>query len=710
MATKKRKDSNEDEEDDTGFIAKQIGPKNAGVEPRPKDKTIAASYTPTGKEKKVFDQYKKRKAELLNSRRNIDGVDVDMIMRRMNMQYFNRVADIPASEIDAEQRPIAINNAFGKIQSALSLLISNNPDFTMNDTSSKFSANNQFLRTLTKQSWENTNSIGQLKLSVFNCAKYGWFVGRTFNRKLIMNARYLDEIDDKGKVKEREQELTKIDDIMYMNLDNRNTWLDEETRPEDFYSTRDGMWREVWHIDKVKQIFPKEMYPNMEFVLPGGDTQETIEPANSQTQSQMATTTTQQRQMKKGMTEIFFYENQFDDWLIVEIHGVMVVWSPLPQDNKRLSLTYGYWNIRNAQTIYGVGVIESMERNEQLIDRILNATMRQLLMSINPGGFYSGTEDLEDDNVKILPGVFRRTLDPDKVKWLQVPGINQTPFNALEYLEGKEDSITGISAALEGDPSNQKTSDTAYGLGLDRESSLKKLQLPLKSLQMALKWELENHIALIQQTYSDFTVEHIADPEDIQKYLDETGANPDLHYIENKGQSGKEIFWKKNFKQAELKVDQDDQGNFIPSENKNFFHVMPKYLAWSGSVTPDIDSILVTSEILEQQNTLRVANLLIPMFQMDPKIALKPAKQILASFKKDPRSWLPDAWLQANPQSAMPPQGVAGTPAGGGASTLASPGQVSAPAAPTLSNPDQGTSGGASLPKNISPILKAQAQ
>ena len=698
MATKKK------------FVAEQVGPENAELEPRPEDQNTKPGYVPEKKELKVFNQYKRRKRELLNSRRNIDGLDIDMTMRRMNMQYFNRVADIPASEIDPENRPIAINNAFGKIQSALSLLISNNPDFTMNDNNSKFAVNNEFVRSLTKQSWENTNSIGQLKLSVFNCAKYGWFVGRTFNRKLIMNARFLDEIDDKGKVKETTQEITKIDDIMYMNLDNRNTWLDEETRPEDFYSTRDWMWREVWHIDKIKQLFPEDQFPNMKFVKTGGNTQETIEPANSQTQSQTATTTTQQRQMKKGMTEVFFYENQFDDWFIVEINSVMVVWGPLPQDNKRLSCTYGYWNIRNAQTIYGVGVIESMERNEQLIDRILNATMRQLLMSINPGGFYSGTEDLEDDNVKILPGVFRRTLDPDKVKWLQVPGINQTPFNALEYLEGKEDTITGISASLEGDPSNQKTSDTAYGLGLDREASLKKLQLPLKSLQMALKWEIENHIAMIQQTYSDFEVEHLEDPEDIQDYLTEVNADPDFYFIESEGKAGKEIFWKKKFRQAELKVNQDDAGSFISSENKKFFHILPKYLAWSGSATIDIDSILVTSEVLEQQNTLRLVNLLLPMFQMDPAVALKPARQLLASFKKSPRDWLPDAWLGAQPQSAVQQQPGAGGGAGAQAGAPAGSPGVSAPAAPTLTKPSGGTAGGASLPANISPILKAQAQ
>ena len=236
---------------------------------------------------------------------------------------------------------------------------------------------------------------------------------------------------------------------------------------------------------------------------------------------------------------------------------------------------------------------------------------------------------------------------------------------------------------------------------------MKKLQLPLKSLQMALKWELENHIAFIQQTYSDFQVEHLADPEEIQDYLTEVKGDPEYYYIENEGKEGKEIFWKKTYKEAELKVDQSDDGSFLASENKKFFHIMPKHLAWSGSVTVDIDSILITSEVLEQQNTLRLVNLLLPMFQMPPEIALKPAKQLLASFKKDPKSWLPDAWLQNTPQAAIQQQ--PGEGGAGGGRPAETPG-IEAPAAATLTKPGGLSTGGANLPKNISPVLKAQAE
>ena len=93
------------------------------------------------------------------------------------------------------------------------------------------------------------------------------------------------------------------------------------------------------------------------------------------------------KQTKRGMTEIYFYENQFDDWFIVEINGVMVAWEPLPQNSKRLSGLWGYWNLRSAETIYGVGIVEMMEKDEQLIDRINNLTLRQLLITIAPPEF-----------------------------------------------------------------------------------------------------------------------------------------------------------------------------------------------------------------------------------------------------------------------------------------------------------------------------------
>lgn len=613
------------------------------------EKSSVAPYTPKGEEKKVWMQFKRRKLELLDSRKNINGLNIDEQMKRWDKQYFNRNADIPASELDPAQSPVALNNAFGKVQAALGILIDRNPEITLEESNPKYSANRELLKGLAKNSWRKTNSLGQLKLSIFNSAKRGWFVGRTYYRSLKHDCRYLETIDVDSKTgketkKYTKKEMTKVDDIQYMNINNHNAWLDEQTVPEDFFSTRDWMWREVMHIDDVRKLFPVSEYPNMVHVKSGGDTNEIIQGSSNASDS-TSSTGNSSKSDKKGMTEVFYYENQFDDWFIVEVNGVMVVWEPLPQDHKRLSCVYGYWNLRNAESIYGIGVVECMERDEQYIDRILNMDMRQLLLTINPAGFYTGTEDPEDENLKYKAGVLHRTLDPKNISFLMIPQGNKDGLDKIGWLESKEDARTGITKTLEGETSDKNT--TAFETGVNREAGLKRLRLPLKSIQYALEWEFRNRIDLIRQVYTTFDVEQVDDPEDIQNYLDEIQADPEYYEIENEGDAEKEIFLKKNRRQAQINVEQDESGNYVESEEKHFFHVKPSMLAFEGDVIVDASSILVQSEELEKAETLRMANLLIPLLMTgDPAKIGRAVKQLLLAFNKDPKKWLPDDWLQ----------------------------------------------------------------
>lgn len=612
------------------------------LKPKEEELKNRKGYNPEGKELKVWQEYRRRKKELLDSRKNIHNLNIDEMTRRFDKDYFNREANIPASELDPDQKPLSINNAFGKVQSALGILIDRNPKIVLDESNSKYSANRDLIRGLAEKSWKNTNSLGQFKLSVFNAAKRGWFAGRTFNRQLIHPARFAQGLDEKGNVAYTESMITKLDDVAYINLDNHNVWIDEEARPEDMFSARDGMHREVWHIDKIRNVFSEKEFPNMKFVVSGGNTQEHVEGVSSSTNT--SSYQAQQRELKKGMTELFFYEHQYNDWFIVEINEVMVVWEPLPQDHKRLSYTWGYWNLRSAETIYGIGIIEEMERNETLIDRIINMTMRQLLLSINPGGFYSGTEDLENENIRIKPGVLRKTLNPKDIAWLQVPKPDKSNLDYVSWLEQKEEQSTGITKLIEGEAQIGK-SDTAFEIGVNREASLKRLKIPLKSFQYALDWEFKNRIDLIKQTYSDFQVQHLTSEEEIQNYLDEVGADPDFYFIENEGQRGQEKFFVKKFREVNLNLEQDSKGNFIESEKKSFFKIKPEYLSWEGDVSVNMDSILVQSEELEKADTLRLSNLIIPLLVQDPAVVLNPVKQLLIAFNKDPRKWLPKTWI-----------------------------------------------------------------
>jgi len=616
---------------------------------KPKEEEISTeSYSPNGDEKKVYDEFIARKNELQKSRSNVHGQDLNAKMNEWDKKYFNKQADIPASELDTDQKPIAINNAFGKIQTALSLLITHNPNFLLDERMMKYSANRELIRGLLKKSWQRTDGLFQFSLFVFNMAKRGWAVGRTYHKSIKHLARfrseeYIDEKTGKKEVKWTPKEITKIDDVVFINLDNHNVWIDEESRPFDFYSTRDWMWREVWSLDKVKATFPKEEFPNMKFVQSGGNVMENIDGAPD---------SSQQVETKKDMTELYFYENQYDDKYIIEINGTMIVWEPLPQDHKRISLINAPWNLRSAETIYGVGIIEEMEDDETLIDRIVNMTMRQLLLCINPPGFYSGTEDFENENIKLKAGVLRRTLNPNDINFLKIPEPTGSAMKMVQWIESKEEQQTGITKTIEGDIANIPASEKAFALGISREAGLKKLGLPLKSLQYAFSWEARNRADLIKQVYPVFEVERLVDEEEIMKYLDEVKKDPDLYFIENEGIPDKEEFYAKRYPEVQLELMEDEKGNYVESEEKKFFTMKPEMLAWEGDIWIDMKSMLIQSEELEKADTLRMVNLLVPLMdeQKYKKETIdKFVKQILLSFNKDPKKWLPDDWLDILP-------------------------------------------------------------
>ena len=618
-------------------------PKAPNIEQKDKKEEEEAipPYSPTGEEKKVWDEYKRRKNEMINARRNVQNINLDDKMRTWDKLYFNREArNIPASELDEDSRPIAINNAYGKIQAALSILIGQNPDLVLDPAKKKYVANQELIRSLAKESWRNTNSLWQLRLSVFNSAKRGWFAGRTMHRQLLHEAKFPIGMND-NKIEYDEKLIRKVDDVWYKNLDNHNVWIDEEAVPYDPYSARDAMHREVWHIDKIRQMFPESEYPNMKFVKAGGNTQKQIGGDQESSESSIDSA----KAVKEGMTEVFFYEHQFKDWYIIEVNGVMVVWEPLPQNHKRLSYVWGHWNLRSAETIYGIGVVELMERDDQYIDRILNMSLRQLLLSINPPGFYSGTEDFENENIKLKAGVYRRTLNPDDITHVEIPPMKGEAFDVIDRIEQKEEQRTGITKSLEGEAA-ETDSNTAFELGVNREAALKRLQLPLRSLQIALDWEFANRVGLIKQIYSEADVQHLTDENKILDYMEEVNADPDFYYIENEGIPGEEEFFALKYREIPLNVEQDEQGNFRESEQKAFFNIKPEYLHWNGDIRVDIHSILTQSKEMTKAETLRFTNLLVPMFELPPEIGLKPAKQLILAFDKQPEKWLPDEWLQ----------------------------------------------------------------
>jgi hypothetical protein len=68
------------------------------------------------------------------------------------------------------------------------------------------------------------------------------------------------------------------------------------------------------------------------------------------------------------------------------------------------------------------------------------------------------------------------------------------------------------------------------------------------------------------------------------------------------------------------------------------------------------ESVVAESELLDRMTTTEMANLIIPLLMQPPEIVKKPVIEILKVYKKDPKDWVPDSWLQEQNQLFNPLQ------------------------------------------------------
>ena len=103
---------------------------------------------------------------------------------------------------------------------------------------------------------------------------------------------------------------------------------------------------------------------------------------------------------------------------------------------------------------------------------------------------------------------------------------------------------------------------------------------------------------------------------------------------------------------------------------------------------PDVNAMLTNSDEMEKSNTLQMANLLLPLFQLPQQAVpsvLKPAKQIVLAFRKDPDKWFPDSWMKMlqNPDQQKQQQAPGTDPSGGATPDQGKPQPIAAQKAAT---------------------------
>lgn len=314
-------------------------------------------------------------------------------------------------------------------------------------------------------------------------------------------------------------------------------------------------------------------------------------------------------------------------------------------------------------SIYGVGIPEIMRQDKNLLDKIRNMSIDQLVLSIYKMFFYDGTFDSEDTQIKLRPGRGQRVLDPAKLKWLEVPDGGQAAVAREEMLRGNLEESTGISKTLAGAVVNDPNIK-ALALQQAKEAALSKLKTPLDNIIDALEDEAVLRWSLIQElNMFPEEVEKMVDPKKIEAYMLEIENNKELFYHDQDEQA----VYALRYPEISANLKQGEDGTYRPSQEKMFFHITPDKIRWNGEIKFSAESLLVGNKELQKQMDLDMANLLIPLFTGSPEANLKPAKQILKLYGKDEEDWLPDIWLhpevaQAQGQGQVEAQGQEGVP------------------------------------------------
>lgn len=605
------------------------------------------------KDRESFLFVKKRILELQEVRKDHYGTNIDSLWSQADRDYIphrlkTKTKRMVAVDEDKGwrgqlvslgtsdwQSDVSQSNPYVKIQTALSILIDQNPSGAFTATAKRYQAATELIRQLYERSWEYAKSRTQLRLFTFNLAKYGWAIARTYPLRITRKVKVLKEYDQEKPENStyEEKEIVEYNDIYRENLDPRNAWIDDMAKPSNQFSLRDWAWRKIYDYDAATEEFGK--YPNWKYVEKGGVLEEVLE-----------TTKGAVKQYKsKDLVEIYFYENRLKDLFMVVANGVPVIIEPLPvsdaKGNKKLSCWQTYWTLRHAESPYGVGIYEAIRYDQALLDRIRNMTIDQLTLSIYKMFFYQGTQSLtETGDIEIKPGVGKQVLDPKQVNWLEVPGPGAEAWKGIELFRKDVDEGSGITDPLMG----LVTGKTAFEIAQAKESALKRLKNPLENILEALNQEGYLTVALIQLLYSIPETYRISDPELIEDYLREIQSDPDLYERDEEGG-----FTARVFPEFPLALDKDEKGNLIETAQTRFFRVKPKFLQWEGVINIKSQSILTPSKQVDKALALEMYNMLIPLLAQPAELYSKIAKDIIKLYDRDPRDILPVAWLEEAP-------------------------------------------------------------
>ena len=501
--------------------------------------------------------------------------------------------------------------AFTKVHTALSLIIDQNPEAQIFARKKEWEAKVNLIKGIFNYSWDHGDGRQELKKFCFDLFKRGFAAGRTYHRK---DEREVSELvvssDPYNTDSYKKRTIVDFDDVYWENLDVWNCWFDEQADSKK--NMRDWTWRKVYDWESFKLKFPKDKFDITEEVKPGGDTEHRKTNSPGQVEKPYP--------QSKQLIEVYFYENKEMDRFQVLANGILILDIPLPYKHKQLSCFFATCWQRATDTIYGIGIPELSKSNTNLLDKINNMTVDQLIISIYKMLLYGGAEEFSEEELDLEPGRAKKVFDVNNFKWLDSPAVGAEVFKVQEMILNQIDEETGVTRSLGG----RELGTTATEISINREAGLRRMKTPLDSIEDAMEEEGYLRLALIQQVYSEpQRVEKVVSQSLIQRFFDAVLQE--------------ETRYESKFREVRLPLEKGENGEVMPSEKDNFFEITDDDLRGEYDIKIRPMSTLPVSEELVRQRKLQLYNIIAQAPYTD---IYKAEKEIVKAFAEDPKDWL----------------------------------------------------------------------
>jgi hypothetical protein len=373
---------------------------------------------------------------------------------------------------------------------------------------------------------------------------------------------------------------------------------------------------------------------------------------------------------RKDMITVGFYENKKKDLYTIYIpdQKIPLYYSPLPNDEGKLTLWWLYWLIRNPNTIYGIGLYELIKNNKVMYDRLKNMTIDQLVMAIYPMLFYSGTPKAGEGKITLSPNTIEQKLPGSTVEQIKIQ-FDPRGWDGVTQVKEDMDEITGITPTLQGDVTGKTLGEILHA----KDAALKRLNIPMLNISKAIEMDAYLTLSWANQIYSIPEIKTFLTQEEMDAYQKENGVVANKVTQLPAGENGESTGMEAQFNpKLDLGLDEDKDGFLIESPNRRFLQLgdgegqLPLgSLKWEGKIQIKAMSIISPNPEIERQRKLELYNVISPVvYQMsslmyqhvDPKtgaiytpeggvdVAISlyaPAKQILEIQDEKPENWLP---------------------------------------------------------------------